>query len=227
MFGLSRFIPLLIIIFIMSFSVRLTEFIIGVSNLTSVAQAEVNPEKDKKKGDDEPKEGEMSAEKSAAPDAADENGGKSKQPKWRDASDSDLDITGVKAQIFEDLTARRKKMDQEEGQLQAKQALLLAAEKELDRKYQELSKLKTEIESLLNQQSEEEDARVKSLVKIYEGMKPKEAARIFDTLDIDVLVSVISMMSERKVSPVLAAMSPERARTVTILLAEQKTLPKL
>ncbi len=227
MFGLSRFIPLLIIVFIVSFSVRLTELVVGVSNLTSAAHAAKDEEKeDSKKGKADEHEKEEGG-KSDKPHKADDHDEMAKEPKWRDASDSDIDITGVKAQIFEDLAARRKKMDQEEAQLQAKQALLLAAEKELDRKYQELSKLKTEIESLLDKQSEEEDGRVKSLVKIYEGMKPKEAARIFDTLDIDVLVSVISMMSERKVSPVLAAMSPERARTVTILLAEQKTLPKL
>ena len=58
-------------------------------------------------------------------------------------------------------------------------------------------------------------------------MKPKDAARIFDTLDLDVLVSVMSQMSERKLSPILASMNPERARTITIMLAEQKQLPQL
>jgi flagellar motility protein MotE (MotC chaperone) len=87
--------------------------------------------------------------------------------------------------------------------------------------------LRREIENLLQKQSEEEMARINSLVKIYQGMKPKDAARIFDTLDLDILVVVVSKMSERKLSPVLAAMNPERARTVTIMLAEQKQLPSL
>ena len=94
-------------------------------------------------------------------------------------------------------------------------------------KYKELLKLRSEIEDLLGQQSEAEKARIDSLVKIYEGMKPKDAARIFDTLDLDVLVAVMSKMSERKLSPILAAMNPERARTVTIMLAEEKQLPEL
>ena len=87
--------------------------------------------------------------------------------------------------------------------------------------------LRSEITKLLEEQSEEEKARIVSLVKIYEGMKPKEAARIFDTLDLDILVNVTSQMSERKLSPVLAAMNPDRAKTLTIMLAEQKTLPVL
>ena len=55
-----------------------------------------------------------------------------------------------------------------------------------------------EIQDLLKQQSEEEKARIASLVKIYEGMKPKDAARIFNTLDTDILLDVVGKMSERK-----------------------------
>ena len=82
--------------------------------------------------------------------------------------------------------------------------------------------IKNEIEALLKEQSAEEQSRINSLVKIYEGMKAKDAARIFNTLDMDVLIMVMSRMSERKSSPILAEMSPDRARTVTLLLAQQK-----
>lgn len=150
-----------------------------------------------------------------------------KAPEWKDAGDSEVDLSTVKMEMFQDLSERRKKLDNLEKDLNAKDALLKAAEQEIDRKYQELTKLKTEIEGLLGKQSEEEQKRVTSLVKVYEGMKPKDAARIFDTLDLDVLVAVMSKMSERKLAPVMAAMNPERARTVTIMLAEQKNLPTL
>ena len=65
-----------------------------------------------------------------------------------------------------------------------------------------------------------------SLVKVYENMKAKDAAQIFNTLDMDILIEVMGRMSERKLSPVLAEMDPDRARSVTIFLAEQKSLPK-
>ena len=80
---------------------------------------------------------------------------------------------------------------------------------------------------MLKQQTDEEEKRIKSLVKIYEGMKAKDAARIFNTLDMDILVRVMAGMSERKLSPILASMEPDRARSVTILLAEQKSLPSI
>jgi len=146
---------------------------------------------------------------------------------WRDASDQELDYANVRMEMFDDLSARRQMLDKREKEMMTREALLRAAEQEIDRKYQELSGLRGEIENLLEQQSSEEKARIASLVKIYEGMKPKDAARIFDTLDLDILVAVMSEMSERKLSPVLAAMNPERARTITIMLAEQKKLPEL
>ena len=64
--------------------------------------------------------------------------------------------------------------------------------------------------------------QIKSLVKIYEGMKPDEAAAIFNELDMPILLDVIGKMSERKVALVLANMNPKRARDVTQELADKR-----
>jgi len=216
----TRILPIILIVFTLAFSVRLSDVVTGIKGISSTAYAKSEDEKkssaDDHKDEDDKDDGVevVKGEEASAPD-------------WRDASDSDIDISGVKEEMFRDMMARRQKLDQIEKKLRAREALLQAAEQEVDRKVQELAKLKKEIEALLNKQTEEEKARIGSLVKIYEGMKPKDAARIFDTLDIDVLVSVMSTMSERKVAPILAAMNAERARTVTIMLAEQNKLPEL
>lgn len=133
-------------------------------------------------------------------------------------SESELDI-------LQSLSKRREELDQRERNLNESAAMLKAAEKEVDRKLTELKTLKEEIVKLLGQQSEMEGARITSLVKIYEAMKPKEAATIFNTLDPDVLLSVVSRMNERRLSPILASMDPEKARMVTIRLAEMRQLP--
>lgn len=146
---------------------------------------------------------------------------------WKDSSDNDLEYSAVNMQLFEDLAKRRTELESREKELATRAALLQAAERNLDQKYKELNDLRTEVKDLLQQQNDEETARIASLVKIYEGMKAKDAARIFDTLDMDVLLQVIGKMSERKSAPIIAAMNPERARSVTIMLAEQKALPTL
>ncbi len=237
-----KIVPLLVFIIMLAFSFRLAEVITGVSTLSGAAYAQqevdvqppdfVKNGHGESNGDDSEKPGsgivfvdDEEEETDAAEHVTEEEDGEPVD--WRDASDSDLDYTNVRMELFEDLSKRRKEIEEREQSVLAHEALLRAAEQELDRKYQELSQLRNELERLLDEQSEEEQTRIMSLVKIYEGMKPKDAARIFNTLDLDILVSVLSKMSERKLSPVLANMNPERARTVTIMLAEQKQLPSL
>jgi flagellar motility protein MotE (MotC chaperone) len=147
--------------------------------------------------------------------------------KWRDANDEDFGFNSVRLEHLQDLEKRRQELEKRERALQTREALVQAAQQEMDRKQDELLEIRKKLENLLEEQSEEEAARIESLVKIYEGMKAKQAAEIFNTLDLDILVEVISRMSERKTSPILASMNPERARTVTIMLAEQKKLPTL
>lgn len=148
-------------------------------------------------------------------------------PAWSDASDTDIDYSELRKELYQDLLQRRQQLDEKEKALGQREALLQAAEKELGKKYQELTGLRNEIQDLLKKQSEEETARIASLVKIYEGMKPKDAARIFNTLDMDILLDVVGKMSERKSSLIIAQMEAEKARNLTMMLAEQKKLPEL
>ena len=146
---------------------------------------------------------------------------------WRGAEDLDDEYSDVKLEMFEDLSKRRKELEEKEKELLVREALLKTAQAELEQKYTELTAVKGDIEELLKKQSNAEDERITSLVKIYEGMKPKDAARIFDNLDMDVLMQVVSRMSERKSAPIIAAMNEDKARNVTILMAEQNKLPSL
>jgi flagellar motility protein MotE (MotC chaperone) len=242
-----KILPLLIFVAMVSFSVRFVEVALDVTSLSGGAMAAgaKKKEEDKKEeshGGDEkkatsnvktvedappPLEGPMDKDKSGALDfeqAKDANG---KPLDWQDSTALSLSDTEASKDLADDLAKRRADMDRRERELQSKEALLRAGQQELQRKFDELTALRSEIEKLLKTQSDQESTRITSLVKIYEGMKPADAARIFNTLDLDILVSVMSKMSERKLSPVLAAMDPERAKTVTIMLAEEKKLPEL
>ena len=58
---------------------------------------------------------------------------------------------------------------------------------------------------------EAEAARFKSLVTMYETMKPRDAAKIFDRLEVNVLLQVASMMNPRSMSEILALMTPSNS----------------
>ncbi len=54
---------------------------------------------------------------------------------------------------------------------------------------------------------------------MYENMKAKDAAKIFDRLDIKVLLEVATQINPRRMSDILAQMSPEAAERLTVELA--------
>lgn len=147
--------------------------------------------------------------------------------KWQDAADDDTEYADIKKEMYQDLLRRREELDDREKKLAQREALIEAAQKEISKKYTELEGLRTEIQGLLKQQTAEEQARIASLVKIYSGMKPKDAARIFNTLDLDILLQVVGRMPEGKASLIIAAMEADRARALTIMLAEQRKLPEM
>ena len=134
-------------------------------------------------------------------------------------------LTDDEIELLQALSARRKEIEQRAQELQERTALLQAAETRIDQKIGELKALQRTIEALIIQHDEQEEAKLRSLVKIYESMKPKEAARIFEELDMEVLLEVVDRMKERKSAPILAKMNPTRAKEVTLELAARRQLP--
>jgi flagellar motility protein MotE (MotC chaperone) len=88
-----------------------------------------------------------------------------------------------------------------------------------------LKALQATVEDLLKARSDQEEAELKSLVKMYENMKPKAAAKVFEEMDMDVLLDVVERMNERKMAPILALVTPTRAKEITFELAQRRQLP--
>jgi flagellar motility protein MotE (MotC chaperone) len=100
-------------------------------------------------------------------------------------------------------------------------ALVEAAEKRLDERTKALEELEAQVNALVDEKQVTEDAGFKAVVSMYENMKPKEAAAIFDTLDLEVLLRVVRAMNPRKMAPILAAMSTKPAEALTTALASK------
>lgn len=128
-------------------------------------------------------------------------------------------------ELLQELSKRRKELDSREQVVIQREGLLTAAEVRIERQLAVLEKVKAEIDGLIKKYDEQEEKEMKSLVMIYEKMKPKEAARIFDQLEMDVLLQVIDRMKSTKTAPVLAAMRPARAKELTMRIAERRKVP--
>ena len=136
--------------------------------------------------------------------------------------DDITNLTASEIEVLQQLAARRAEIERRAGEIGRREALLKAAEDRIEAKVQELKKLQEGVEQAIRRYDEQEEQRRKSLVKIYETMKPQEAAKIFEQMDLTTLVEMVERMSERKVAPVLAAMNPVRAKQVTTELSKRR-----
>ncbi len=229
-----RLLPLLVMVASLAFMVRIGDTFFQIKNLGSAYAQEEKEEKGKiaEVEDAEPPKEELTDAKTASTpklaSPADQASVKSEKvvpvKDWQD-SDSDFDDSAIRKEVYDDLMERRQMIEQREKQLDQREALMKAGTEEVNKKVEELTAIRNEIQSLLKKQNAEEEANTAKLVKIYEGMKPKDAAKIFNQLDMDVLLSVVTKMSERKVSPIVALMDPQKARSLTLFLSEQNKLP--
>lgn len=121
--------------------------------------------------------------------------------------------------LGERLGERRDQIESRLRELDMREKLLETVEKKLEGRVGDLKQIEDGIGETKAKKTEAENQSMKNLVIMYEAMKPKEAARIFDRLNLDVLVPVVQQMNPRKMSEVLAAMTPETAEKLTVAIA--------
>lgn len=142
------------------------------------------------------------------------------------AADDPTLLTQAEIDLLQQLAERREALESREKELEMRAGLLKAAEARIDKKVEELKQFQATITGLIKTYDEQQDAKMRSLVKIYENMKPKDAARIFEEMNLDTLLMVVERMKERKLAPIMAKMNPSKATEITVELARLRQLPK-
>lgn len=135
-------------------------------------------------------------------------------------------LTPSELQLLQSLAKRRNEIDRKNQEMGMREAILNATEKRIDGKIGELKTLEARVQKLIAAHDDEANKRMKSLVKVYESMKPKDAARIFEKLEMEILIDVTVRMKEVKMAAVLAKMDSEKARELTVRLANLKKFPE-
>jgi flagellar motility protein MotE (MotC chaperone) len=125
------------------------------------------------------------------------------------------DTSPAQKALLERLQQRRQELEARARDLELRENLIKEAEQRLEQRINELRVL----ENPSTAENPADNPKMKNLVVMYEGMKPKEAARIFEKLDTVVLVGIARAMKPAKLSEVLAVMNPEGAQKLTVELA--------
>jgi flagellar motility protein MotE (MotC chaperone) len=123
--------------------------------------------------------------------------------------------------ILERLQARRQELEQRAREVEIRESLLKSAEKRIEGRVEEMKATEARITTATGQKAEEDAARFKGLITMYESMKPKDAAKVFDRLEMSVLYEIASKIAPRKMSDILGLMQPEAAERLTVELARR------
>jgi flagellar motility protein MotE (MotC chaperone) len=133
----------------------------------------------------------------------------------------DATINPSEVAVLSALRQRSAALDARQAALDRKQALVDASEQNLSAQLNGLHAVEARLSALSQTQTQATDDRWQALVATYEAMDPQAAAGIFDGLDNNVLLPVLTRMNSRKAAVILANMSPDKARQATELMAGQ------
>jgi len=226
-FSRIRFLPLTIFAATLMLTVKIGDIwdgfdgLVNGTILVAEADAQTAGEGAKPAPGGQPANGEKTAEEAVPAALKDEPQGQMSKP----ITDDPTLLTPAEIDLLQQLAERRQVLEFREQELEIRSGLLAAAESRIDKKVEELKVLRETISGLIKTFDAQRDARILRLVKIYESMKPKEAARILEKLNMDTLLKVAERMKERRLAPIMAKMNPDKAREMTVELARLRQLP--
>jgi len=123
--------------------------------------------------------------------------------------------------ILERLQARRQELEQRAREIEIRESLLKSTEKRIEGRVDEVKATEARVSAATSQKAEQDTAKFKGIITMYEGMKPKDAAKVFDRLEMSVLYEIASQIAPRKMSDILGLMQPEAAERLTVELARR------
>ena len=130
-------------------------------------------------------------------------------------------VSASERAILERLQSRRQELEARAREIDIRESLLKSAEKRIESKVEEMKAVESRISTASGAKSEIDAARFKGIITMYEGMKPKDAAKVFDRLEMSVLFEIASQIAPRKMSDILGLMAPESAERLTVEMARR------
>jgi len=132
-----------------------------------------------------------------------------------------LSVSPSERAILERLQSRRQELEARAREIEIRESLLKAAEKRVEARVEELKAIESRISTATQQKTDADAQRFKGIITMYEGMKPKDAAKVFDRLEMPVLFEIASQIAPRKMADILGVMSPDAAERLTVEMARR------
>ncbi len=117
--------------------------------------------------------------------------------------------------ILQELAARREALDIRSKEIDKKAVQLKVAEEEIAKKLEQLQAYEKKLRDLMREYTAKEKEKLNALVKLYTTMKPRDAARIFNTLDLELTTALLREMKPSSSSAIISLMDASKAKAIT------------
>lgn len=134
-------------------------------------------------------------------------------------------FSDTEIRLLQELESRRLELERREQALRVREKLVDLAEARLGARVDRLEALHTALEGQLKNMSDKEEQELTSLAKIYEEMRPANAATVLDRLDDKIVFDLFKRMNRKSTAKIMEKMSPAKARIVSKMLADKSELP--
>ena len=148
------------------------------------------------------------------------------EPKESEMSSSEPMETAVLYQTPEDLKpmleafqAREAKIEKQEAALRKRMQALRVAEEEMKKNLAALTQAEAELRETIALAETAAESDLDRLTKVYETMKPKQAAALFEEMDPEFAAGFLGRMRPDAAAAIMAGLSPEAAHTFSVVLA--------
>jgi len=126
--------------------------------------------------------------------------------------------------LMDKLRQKERSLDHREATLAAREADLRLAEQKIEERVTDLQTLREELTIQLGALDEARESRVVGLVRMFEGMRSKDAAAILSSTETEISIAVLERMSRMKAGKVLAEMEPSLAAELANIFASTPSL---
>ncbi|MCP3677277.1 MAG: hypothetical protein GY721_06720 [Deltaproteobacteria bacterium] len=131
------------------------------------------------------------------------------------AVDEGTECTEGPGELLLAIKLRSNGLDRREERVHLEELQIKTLRSEIDDRISQLSKVRKEMEQVVEELRMEKDKGVKKLAKIYENMEAEEAATRIELIDNDLAVRLLKSMKQKSAAGILAVVKPKKAAQLT------------
>lgn len=122
-------------------------------------------------------------------------------------------------EMLKSFQAREQRIQQQKSEITERSQALKKADRQLEDKLVRLEAAEDELRRTLTMADTAAESDVERLTKVYENMKPKQAAALFEEMKPDFAAGFLGRMRPEAAAGVMANLSPQAAHTFSVVLA--------